>query len=115
MISPALQVRGRERERRPEPLAAGLDEVAGHLVQKRVVAGHRIPQAQFELSEILLADREGEGVRAVHQVRHDTPQGKKPTARRPPCHPAARGGKGHGRPGRRGRRVPDSIRPESIR
>ena len=70
-------------ERRPETFAACLDEVARDLVQESVLPAHESAQAQLEACEILLADREGERVRAAHQVRHLTPKGHRTDSRAP--------------------------------
>ena len=59
VVSPGSQVRGGDRQRGPEPLAACLDEVGRHLVQERVVAETRVPQALLELREIFLAGSGG--------------------------------------------------------
>ena len=80
----ALQVGGRDRQRGSQPFPARLDEMARHLVQEPVVTEDGLPQANLEPSEVALANREREGVRAAHQVRHLRPRETRPTSLPPP-------------------------------
>ena len=63
----ALSRRGAgEREQRPEPLAAGRDQVGGHFVQEAVARDHRGGEQGLQTPQALLQAGEAQGLGRIH-------------------------------------------------